>query len=405
MSARANIGRVASTRALIAVEQGEHAEAVLADQLPEGTDGRLAWHLTFGVLRHRAQIDAALRPFLRKPIASLDPPVRAVLRVGAFEKLFSRTPDHAAVQQAVEVARRVGARRAVGLVNAVLRRVRPAKHLSRTDALDMPSWLLERWDARYGVDVTTAWCERDHVVPPLCLVTRDLAALDALLAPNTPSARLDGEDLPGTRVVPPGPRPPGVEEGVAWVQDPAAVRVADLLADEVGTGRVLDATASPGGKSLRLWARGLAVTATDLPRRLQRLRDNAQRLDAPITIQPHDWTQPAPGLGTFDGVLLDAPCTGLGTTRRHPEIRWRRHASDLAEAAALQGRLLRQVQHAVRPGGCLVYAVCSPEPEEGSAVVEPFVAEAPFELVRMWSSAPPSGEEDAHQAFVLRKAP
>ena len=389
----------------MAIEEGSHAEDVLSSDLPEGSDGRLAWHITFGVLRNRSQVDAALRPFLKTPLHKLDAPVRAVLRMGAFEKLFSRTPDHAAVQQGVEVARRVGARRAVGLVNAVLRRVRPSKKLSRAEQLDMPPWLLARWDQRYGVEATTAWCERDHSVPPICLVTHDLSALDELLREDAPPASVDGVELPGTRVITATSSPPGVREGVAWVQDPAAVRVADLLAEAVGSGRVLDATAAPGGKTLRLWSKGLQVTATDLPRRLHRLEENRDRLSADFEVIPQDWANPSNDFEPFDGVLLDAPCTGLGITRRHPEIRWRRHVGDLPGAQAIQAQLLRTLAGLVKPGGHLLYAVCSPEPEEGIEVVEPFLAEGGFQEVHRFSTAPPAGEEDAHQAFLLRKDP
>ncbi len=406
MSARANRGRVAAVRALVGVERGGHAEDLLADALPPGPDGKLAWHLTFGVLRNRARIDAALRPFLRQPLASLDAPVRAVLRVGAFEKLYARTPDHAVVQQGVEVARAVGAKRASGLVNAVLRRVVPPRRLGAAEALDLPSWLYARWVQRYGVERTTAWAERLREVPPLCLVTHRPEALRSHLPPDVEPARLRGMELPATWVLPPGCSAPEVlEQGLAWVQDPAAVRVADLLAEAVGEGRVLDATASPGGKTLRLWSSGLDVVAADRLERSGRLRANVERIGASVTIRPIDWLDATWDGEPFDGVLLDAPCTGLGTLRRHPEIRWRRHERDLPRMAERQRELLERVATTVRPGGYLLYAVCSPEPEEGEGVVEPFVADGPFREVERFSTAPPEGDEDAHRAFLMKRAP
>lgn len=406
---RANPGRVAAARALIAVDEGAHAEDVLAARLPDGPDGRLAWHLTLGTLRHRAQVDAALRPFLKQPLATLDPPVRAVLRMGAFEKLFSRAPDHAVVAQGVEVARKVGAGRASGLVNAVLRRVRPADRLSRAEALDHPAWLVARWDQRYGPEVTTAWCERNRTVAPICLVTRDEPALDALIDGAAEPATLGGQVLVGTRVVQAQADLPGIEEGVAWVQDPASVRVSDLLGDAVlaaGGSRVLDTCASPGGKSARLHARGLRVTATDLEGRLLKLGAGMERLRADVDVRAWDWSAGPIELPAFDGVLVDAPCSGLGTVRRHPEIRWRRHPTDLPAMAGLQRTILGNAASCVAPGGHLVYAVCSPEPEEGQEVVDAFLAQHPAFTVRQaFSSAPPVGEEDAHQAWLLQREP
>ncbi|MCB9678506.1 MAG: hypothetical protein H6737_25620 [Alphaproteobacteria bacterium] len=393
-------------RALVAIEEGWHAEDALAARgLPEGPDGRLAWHDVFGVLRRRAELDAALRPLLKQPLATLDPPVRAVLRVGAFEKLFSRTPDHAVVQQMVEVARRTGAGRASGLVNAILRRVKAAESLTRPEKLDHPAWLVARWDARYGAEATDAWCARNNTIAPVCLVTRDEKALDEAMESEAPQAMLEGSAIPGTRVVPASADLPGVAEGIAWVQDPASVHVTDRFADAVGAGRVLDACASPGGKSARLWARGFEVVATDLEDRMLPLAANVERLRADVDVVPCDWTaEERPALGQFDGVLVDAPCTGLGTLRRHPEIRWARKPADLDASAERQLVVLKAAAEHVRPGGVLGYAVCSPEPEEGPEVVARFRFERPeFELVEDWSSAPPSGEEDAHQLFVLRR--
>jgi len=403
-SAPANPGRVCAAKALLAIEEGWHAEDALARGLPDGADGRLAWHGVFGVLRRRAELDAAIRPHLKQPLATLDAPVRAVLRLGAFEKLFSRTPDHAVVQQMVEVARRVGAGRASGLVNAILRRVSTPDDLSRADRLNHPAWLVARWDARYGAEQTDIWCERNATIPPVCLVTHDASGLGERVSPEAPEAQIDGLPIPNTRVVAASANLPGVEEGLTWVQDPASVKVADLLADAVQGGRVLDACAAPGGKSARLWARGLKVTATDLEDRMLKLHANIERLGADIAVTPWDWSAKNPELGEFDGVLVDAPCTGLGTLRRHPDIRWRRKPSDFAAAATRQLQILTSAAASVKPGGVVVYAVCSPAPEEGVEVVERFLTEHPaFTQEAAWSSAPPQNEEDAHQAFVLRR--
>jgi 16S rRNA (cytosine967-C5)-methyltransferase len=408
---------VVAARALVAVEEGWNAEDALARDLPEGPDGRLAWHIVFGVLRNRSKVDAALRPFLKQPLAALDAPVRAVLRLGAFEKLFSRTPDHAVVQQAVEVAKRAGAKRASGLVNAVLRRVREPTGMSRPEQLDHPAWLVARWDARYGPEVTDAWCARNRVIPPICLVARDAARLAETLSERdmsgAPEAMLQGVVLPRTRVVPASSDLPGVDEGTAWVQDPSSVMVADRFASHLPPGgRVLDACAAPGGKSARLWSSGFPVTSTDVEGRMLKLHANRERIaaEAPETpawkARPFDWlTEDPAGLGTFDGVLVDAPCTGLGTLRRHPEIRWRRKPTDFEAAATKQLAILAKAADCVRSGGVLGYAVCSPAPEEGPEVFARFLEGRPeFEPVDTWSSAPPEGDEDAHQLFIARRS-
>jgi 16S rRNA (cytosine967-C5)-methyltransferase len=173
---------------------------------------------------------------------------------------------------------------------------------------------------------------------------------------------------------------------------------------------VLDACAAPGGKTFRLASRGARVAAVDRDEsRLDRIREGARRLGFDIETRAHDWTtgrigSPKTAARLFDAVLVDAPCTGLGTVRRHPEIRWRRTEPDLYGAAALQERILTSAAQHVAPGGALVYAVCSPEPEEGEQVVDRFVAAHPaFEREATLSTAPPRDGEDAHFAARLRR--
>lgn len=391
----ANAGRVAAARALIAVEEGEHVEDALARLAPGGGDRSLAWFLALGVLRRRSEVDGALRPFLRQPLTSLDPEVRAALRVGTFEVLFARTAAHAAVHQGVELAKALGAARARGLVNAVLRKVRPADDLSRAESLDHPAWIVARWDARYGEEATTAWCRRNNEPAALFLVGE---------AEGEP-VRLKGELLPGVVRVGGGDvtRMEGFAEGRFWVQDPASVAVADL----VGEAReVLDACAAPGGKSFRLASRGARVVAVDLdPVRLELVEQSAGRLGLDLDLRIHDWLEGPLSEERFDAVLVDAPCTALGLLRRHPDIRWRRQLVDVLAAPRRQQVILENAAVHVAPGGVLVYAVCSPEPEEGRGVVEAFLAEhADFALETTLQTAPPEGDEDAFQAFRMRRA-
>lgn len=410
---KANPGRVAAARALVRVDEGHHLEDALAELLPHGPDRALGWYLAFGVMRHRAQVDAALRPHLRQPIEGLDAAVRATLRLGAFEKLHARTQPHAVVHQSVEVARALSAGRASGLVNAVLRRVGAPRELSRADRLDHPAWLVARWDTRYGPEATERWCLANAEPPPLTIVARDPQATDELRAAGLElsPARAAGREVPGAFRVKghagPVPSLPGFEAGRLWVQDAASALVADLAGVGEGT-TALDACAAPGGKTFRMASRGARVTAVDVSeQRLARVAEGARRLGLAPVLRLHDWTTGAlPELGTFDAVLVDAPCTGLGTVRRHPEIRWRRVESDVVQAARRQRAILEGASAHVRPGGALIYAVCSAEPEEGAQVVRAFLDDHPdFVLEEQVDTAPPADDEDAFQAARLRRKP
>ena len=198
---------------------------------------------------------------------------------------------------------------------------------------------------------------------------------------------------------------PGFADGRWWVMDPASVVVADLLHEAIPEGAaVLDACAAPGGKTLRLATLDHTVRAIDLePHRLKLLGEGSRRVGVSDRVTPevHDWlTGPLPEQPQFAGVLVDAPCSALGIVRRHPEIRWRRLPSDPPAMAIRQRAILQQAATHVSEDGVLVYSVCSPLPEEGPAVVESL---EDFQVVLAWSSAPPVGDEDAFQAFVLRR--
>lgn len=409
---RANPGRVAAARALVRVDEGQHLEDALGELLPQGPDRALGWFLAFGVMRHRARVDAALRPHLRQPIEVMDAPVRAVLRLGAFEKLHARTRPHAVVHQAVEVTRALSVGRASGLVNAVLRRVTAHDELSRAERLDHPAWLVARWDARYGPEATERWCLANAEPPPLTIVLRDASVLERLreagleLSPARAGGRTIDDAWRVEGHTGPVPSLPGFEEGHLWVQDASSVLVADLVGAGEGS-RVLDACAAPGGKTFRMASRGAHVTSVDVSEtRLARIAEGARRLGLPVELRTHDWTRgPLAEAGQFDAVLVDAPCTGLGTVRRHPEIRWRRVESDIPHAAARQKVFLEHASVHVRPGGVLVYAVCSAEPEEGEDIVREFLRAHPeFVLEEQVVTAPPTDDEDAFQAARLRRS-
>ncbi len=399
-------------RALVAVEKGSFLEEALDVGSLQPKDRGLAWFIANGVLRHRRSIDSSLRPLLRAPLGGLDAEVRATLRAGTFERLYGRAAAHAVVHEAVETARAVGAGRASGLVNAVLRRVALPADLERGERLEHPDWLIERWTKRYGAEATDDWCSSNNLPPPLTLAGPRLVEIRGELEGlgyGVSPAHAANTELPDALTVKGHRGPiealPGFAEGAFWVQDPAAIAVADLLDVEPGS-TVLDACAAPGGKTFRLASRGADVLAVDRSEgRLSLVSASLERLKLGATTRLHDWTQGSlQGAPRFDFVLVDAPCSALGTLRRRPEIRWRRHPEDLEGAAQRQRAILEATLPHLREGGTLVYAVCSPEPEEAEAHVATLAERAPeLELVRRWSSSPPAHGEDAHQALIWRR--
>ncbi len=323
-------------------------------------------------LRRLGQIDAVLDRFLRAPPKSIR--VRDILRLGAAQLLFLETPAHAAVAETVALA--TGSESfARGLVNAVLRRVaREGEALiAAQDAarLNTPDWLWQSWSEAYGEACARAIATVHLAEPPLDLsVKRDAerwaGRLDALrLASNSLRRAAGGliEDLPG------------YAEGAWWVQDVAAALPARLLPDIAGR-PVIDLCAAPGGKTAQLAAAGGRLVALESSaRRAERLRANLARLqlDAEVVIaDAREWRPPHP----VDRVLLDAPCTATGTIRRHPDIAWHRTPADVDRLAGLQGELLRAAIDMLAPGGVLVYASCSLQPEEGVRLIDCALAEA-----------------------------
>lgn len=400
--ARVNPGRLGAARALLAVDEGTHAEDALARFAPnDGGDRALAWHLVLGVLRHRNELDFVIAAATRRPIRALDAPVRTVLRLGVFELRHSRTPPHAAVDQAVECVRAVNAGYASGLVNAALRH--QSEHTPPDDALlNHPDWLMKRWRARYGGSADV-WMRANNEPAVTTIVAKeDAAGLARALQHAGKVALPVAEDVFQVEGV--VDALPGYAEGRFWVMDAAALAVADLVP---AGGTVLDTCAAPGGKSFRLATRGAQVTATDADEsRMVRVREGAARLGLTLATAVHDWTTGPLLDGTgvparFDAVLLDAPCTALGLLRRHPDIRWTRRESDPASLGKKQAVMLRNAAACVRPGGALVYAVCTPEPEEGEAVVR--TLDWPIE--ETFSNAPCVLGEDAFYACRMRRPP
>jgi len=374
----------------------DKAEPAFADR----RDAALLHEIVLGVLRRQSILDHVLAAAAGRDPAELDAEVRIALRVAAYQILFlDRVPDFAAVDGAVELIKgsrgRVAA--AAGLTNAVLRRVAaggtdalpPSGPADDPGALALrhshPTWWVERLVARLGAARADAVLAANNApaTTVLCAHPRrgTAEAVAARLAAEgvitRPAAR------PGALVVERGSLGASatLRDGDAWVQDEASQLIAGLFGERVGP-RVADLCAAPGSKTMQLAAGltggGLVVACDRHSRRLRRLVRLAHRTgsDAVFAVQA-DLTAPPPVRGPFDQVLVDAPCSGTGTLRRHPEIRWRLRPADLKLLAVRQGRLLEAGARLTAVGGSLVYSVCSVEPEEGEEVVERFLRAAP----------------------------
>lgn len=376
-------------------------------------DEALATELVYGTLRHRAQVDWALARALHGRLDRLPPRIQDVLRLGAYQLTFlSRVPARAACHETVELARRVGHPGTVSLVNAVMRRLAaspPAwpEPADTAEAIAMrwshPEWLVARWLARLGLDETRALCAANNETPPSWVRLNTLRGTTAELDARLRARGIDAEPsarVPEARRITggsPDARDAAYAAGLFTPQDEGSMLVARLVAPKPGE-FVIDACAAPGGKTTHLAAlmggRGRVLACDVLSKKLDTIVRGCARLGVPgVEARLLD----AAHLGeafpaAADRVLVDAPCSGLGVLRRRPEIRWRIRPRDLGPIAARQARILAGAAGAVRPGGCLVYSVCTTEPEEGRDVVAAFLAASPaFEPVPLdgWRFATP----------------
>jgi 16S rRNA (cytosine967-C5)-methyltransferase len=401
--------RLASYAILCTVSAGNAdlptAIAVARAGLRDERDRALAAEITSGVQRWRGTLDHLITQFSRRPIDRLDPEIVEILRLSAYQLLhLTRVPAAAVVDDAVDLAKRAGKRSAAGFVNAVLRTIsrrrgslplpaRPADPAARQAAIDYlsialshPYWLAARWYDRLGLTAAEAWMQFNNSPGSVTLRANRLRTTrDALVQ------RLATDDI---QVHPTAFAPDGLvvdaghplrgnlqEEGLFVVQDEAS-QLVSLLAGDHPVPRVLDTCASPGGKTTALAAmmegRGLVVACDVRERRIDLLRRTVTASGASnVRIVQADLLEPLPFRTTFDSVLVDAPCSGLGTLRRDPDIRWRRREQDLPSLAAAELTMLQHAAEHVAPGGRLVYATCSSEPEENEAVVDAFLANTP----------------------------
>lgn len=406
--------RVAAYETLHAVDSGRadlpHALARARGGLKDERDRALASEIATGTLRWQGAFDPIIQDFSGRPLDRLDREVVIILRLTIFQLLhLDRVPASAAVNDAVSLTRKAGKKSAAPLVNAVLRRVSRERNrlpLPKEDSgldylsatLSHPRWLMARWAARFGFDAAKAWALFNNSPAPLTLRANRLKtspdALVTALARAGVEVRV-GQYAPDALVVTQG-NPlltPLAHEGLFVVQDEASQLVA-LMADARTGQHILDACASPGGKTTAMAASmegsGLVV-ATDLRgKRVELLATTVRASGATnVRVVRADASAALPFRKQFDTVLLDVPCSGLGALRRDPDLKWRRHEEDLTSMATGQLQMLRVAASAVKPGGRLVYATCSSEEEENEAVVDAFIAESLFRLIQPSHLPPP----------------
>lgn len=366
-----------------------------------GRDQALFTALVFGVLRWRGRLDWFIKHFSKTPLRRISPEVLNILRLGAFQILYlDRIPASAAVNTAVEMTKSAGAVWIARFVNGVLRNLaREPENVRFPDPVkdpvpamsvekSFPEWLVRRWRSRFGHEETAALCNAVNIIPPVTVRANTLRADRNLLTASLRDHAVrveesacspDGVDL--WKLKRPLQTIDPFHKGWFQVQDAAAQLVSLFMNPKPGES-ILDACAGLGGKSghlAQLMNDAGTVTAVDRDSgKLDRLASEMKRLGiACVTPLRHDWLAGPLGKGGFDRVLLDAPCSGLGVLRRNPDAKWSVRESDLRAHQERQGRFLNHAAACLRPGGLLVYSVCSTEPEETDSVVGRFLEEHP----------------------------
>jgi 16S rRNA (cytosine967-C5)-methyltransferase len=411
---RVSAARRAASEILRRVEEDEAFAAVLLASTGEelrADDRALCYELVLGVLRRQLWLDKLIAHYAGREAASLDAPVRRALRLGLYQLRFlTRIPPSAAVNESVNLAHEARLRSAANFINAVLRRATresnydPAAHA--TDAVERiaianshPAWLVRRWIDFFGADEAGSFARANNDTPPVAFRVNPLRAAEPEVFARLREA---GVEARPSRLVSGAWRAESAggagvasrlralaSEGAIYTQDEASQLVAHVVGARDGE-RVLDVCAAPGSKATQIAARagvGALVVAGDLhAHRLRVVRESAarqglERIQA-VAYDAEAWPLPFCE-GAFRRVLVDAPCTGTGTLRHNPEIRWRITPADIDTLAARQRRILAHAAQAVVPGGRLVYSTCSVEPEENEVVVKAFLETHPaFESAR-----------------------
>lgn len=392
-----DIPRETALTILCRVEDGIFADTQLAQarERLEARDSAFVLELVYGTLRNRARLDWVLNRFSAKPVDTTDVWTRNILRLAAYQMLFlDRVPVSAAVNTAVELSKEHGKKH--GYVNGLLRgldRKRSSiSHPGNEDPVKRlaalyshPAWLVRRWLARLGEKVAESLLAANNQPALLTIRTNTLKTTRAAL-----KAALEAE---GVQVKETAYSPVGLDitlssqwirtlqayrDGWFMVQDQAAQLISLLLAPKPGD-LVLDACAAPGGKATHLAElmqdQG-AVIALELDAsRLVKVRENSRRLNATV-VSPAQGDAAAYSKGLYDRILIDAPCSGLGVLRRHPDGRWNKAETTIREHAVVQKAILENCARLLKPGGALVYATCTTEPEENEEVIQAFLGGA-----------------------------
>lgn len=398
--------------AVVAHGQSLGTQLAAAEQQVRPRDRALLRELCYGSLRWHPRLAALLAPLLQKPLKKSDADIQQLLIIGAYQLLYTRIPDHAALAATVEACRALDKKWATGLVNGVLRTLQ-REHAERLAKLSPaasdahPEWLWQRLRADWP-DAAAAIFAANNAHPPMCLrVNRHLQSRDDyLLALHQQQIEAKPCHLAadGVRLAVPVEvtQLPGFANGAASVQDESAQLAAPLLAVEPGQ-RVLDACCAPGGKTGHILEaqpelRELVALDSDALR-LQRVAANLQRLQLDATLltgdarTPDAWWDGQP----FERILLDAPCSGTGVIRRHPDIKLLRTATDIHQLAQVQLQLLQALWPLLAVGGVLVYATCSVLPEENSNVISAFLADTAtaeeWPIAADWGYPQPAGRQ------------
>ncbi|MBA3006753.1 MAG: 16S rRNA (cytosine(967)-C(5))-methyltransferase RsmB [Desulfocapsa sp.] len=404
----ARTARFAAIETLCRLERTHLPASVLFDKVAVeceliGSERHLAMNLIYGVLRQRHALESLLQSLCRQPLSRIKPFVRQALLIGLYQIFFlDRIPESAAVNESVKALQTAHLPKNLqGFVNGVLRESLRQKQTlttqSRKDStgapfLNHPDWLIRRWQERYGQDEMQRICASNNQQSPLILLVNTCAISRVQLMADIEQEGIavqPGTYSQDTLILPDFhgavSRLPGFSQGHFQVQDEGAGLLTLLLTPIVKNGHYLDACAGLGGKTgnlVQLCADSNATIAAVEPeaQRQQKFRENMQRLHqgAPVTLYSMDLLHFSQDCDLrFDGILVDAPCSGTGVTGRHPDIRWNRQEGDLVRYQQNQLVLLEQAAEILAPKGILVYATCSLEPEENEEVITLFLDRNP----------------------------
>lgn len=386
-------------------QQGAYSNLQLNSTLQKSSlsreDAGLVTELVYGTLSRMNTLDYVLEYFVSKGLAKLQPWVRSLLRVSLYQIMYlDRIPSHAAVNEAVNIAKKRGHQGISGMVNGVLRSVLRAgslpvlpDHLSPEERIALkhshPLWMVQRWSTEYGLETAEAMCAADNEAPAVSVrVNTTMISRESLLKQMLEQGLQASASLlsPYGIIVKGGGNlalSSWYKDGYLSIQDESSMLVAEAVDPQQGE-RVLDCCAAPGGKSMHMGElmkdEGFIYANDVHPHKAALVAEQAERLGlesieagSADALQLADTLTPA----SFDRVLLDAPCSGLGVIRRKPDLKWRKQPEDIASVAALQGELLQSVARLVKPGGLLVYSTCTTEQAENSDVVAAFLAHHP----------------------------